>query len=130
MATPTSAEVDYLVSWKGNNHGQTTDTNHSYVTVQCDDSHTLFVSGHLYKTNLPNQKFLVYYKLDGGAPVLTSCTFTTSSDGTGDFAFSVEGITSGSHVVIPEINLSSNNQTYYMDNNANNGGPGVPFTCP
>lgn len=130
MAAPTSAEVDYLVSWTGNNHGQTLDSSHSYVTVQCDDSHTLFVSGHLYKTNLPTQKFLVYYKIDQGAPILTSSTFTTSADGTGDFAFSVEGISSGTHTVIPEINLASTNQTYYMDNNANNGGAGVPFTCP
>jgi len=130
MTAPASGEVDYLVAWSGNNRGQTLDASHSYATVQCDDSHTLFVSGHVYKTNLPNQQFLVYYKLDGSAPIRTSCTFTTSADGTGDFAFSVEGMTSGSHTTIVEINLVSNNLTYYMDSNANSGGSGIPFTCP
>lgn len=130
MAAPTSAEIDYIVAWTGEHNGQTLDNAHSYVTVQCDDSKTLFVSGHLYRTNLPNQQFQTYYKLDGSAPHLSSGSFTTSADGTGDFAFSVEGMTSGSHTVIVEFNLVSANLTYYMDNNANNGGTGVPFTCP
>jgi hypothetical protein len=89
------------------------------------------VSGHLFKTNLPNQQFLVYYKLDGGAPNRTSSTFTTSADGTGDFAFSVEGMTSGSHSVTVELNLGANNQTYFVNGAAqNDANTGIPFTCP
>ncbi|HEU5380046.1 MAG TPA: hypothetical protein VFV38_31875 [Ktedonobacteraceae bacterium] len=131
MALPTAGEISNLVPWSGFNQGQTLDSNHSYATTQCDDSHTLFVSGHLYKTNLPNQKFLVYYKLDGSAPILTSSSFTTSADGTGDFAFSVEGMTSGSHAVVVEINLDSNNHTYYINGAAqSNASTGIPFTCP
>lgn len=130
MTAPSGGEVDYMVAWMGNNRGQTLDNSHSYVTVQCDDSKTLFVSGHLYKTNLPNQQFLTYYKLDGSAPHLIPGNFTSTADGTGDFAFSVEGMTSGSHTVVVEINQASSNTTFFMDNNASNGGPGVPFTCP
>lgn len=130
MALPTSGEVDYMVAWNGQHQGQTVDNTHSYVTVQCDDSKTLFVSGHLYKTNLPAQQFQTYYKLDQSAPHLTPGSFTTSPDGTGDFAFSVEGMVSGNHTVIVEINHVSDNLTYFMDNNASNGGAGVPFTCP
>lgn len=130
MTLPTSGELGPIVAWTGEHSGQTTDSSHSYATVQCDDSKTLFVAGHLYKTNLPNQQMHVYYKLDGSAPHDTSLTFTTSADGTGDFAFSVEGMTSGSHTVIVEINLVSNNLTYYMDASAASGGSGIPFTCP
>lgn len=131
MALPTSGEIGNLAPWAGNNRGQTIDSNHSYATTQCDDSHTLFVSGHLYKTNLPNQQFSVYYKLDGSAPHSTLSTFTTSADGTGDFAFSVEGMTSGSHTVTVEINLNSNNTTYYVNGAAQSDATtGIPFTCP
>jgi len=130
MAGPSSGEIDYIVAWTGQHSGQALDSSHSYVSVQCDDSKTLFVAGHLFKTNLPNQQLQVYYKLDGSAPYLTPGTYTTSADGTGDFAFSVQGITSGSHVVIVEINHLPDNLTYYMDNNAANGGAGIPVTCP
>lgn len=131
MTAPSSAEIDYIVVWSGTaSHGQTLDSSHSYLTVQCDDSQTLFVSGHLYRTNLPNQQFHPKYKLDGSAPIPTSVTFTTGADGTGDFAFSVEGIAPGSHTVVVEINLVSSDLSYFMDSIANSGGPGVPFACP
>ncbi|HEY1353870.1 MAG TPA: hypothetical protein VGF67_30030 [Ktedonobacteraceae bacterium] len=131
MALPTAGEISNLVPWSGVHQGQTLDSMHSYATTQCDDSHTLFVSGHVYQTNLPAQKFLVYYKLDGSAPNPTACTFTTSADGTGDFAFSVEGMTTGSHAVVVEINLASNNQTYYINGEAqSNASTGIPFVCP
>lgn len=130
MTLPTSGELAPIVAWTGQHPGQTVDSNHSYATVQCDDSKTLFVSGHLYKTNLPNQQFQTYYKLDGSAPRLTPASFTTSADGTGDFAFSVEGMVSGSHTCIVEINHLPDNLTYYMDSSAASGGPGIPFTCP
>lgn len=130
MAAPTGAQIDYIVAWTGQHTGHTLDNTHSYVTIQCDDSKTLFVAMHLYKTNLPNQQLHAYYKLDGSAPISTSANFTTSGDGTADFAFSVEGMTSGSHTVIVEINHLPDNLTYYMDTNAANGGSGVPFTCP
>lgn len=131
MAAPASAEIDYLIAWQVQHQGHTLDNAHSYTTIQCDDSKTLFVTGHLFKTSVPNQQFRAQYKLDGSAPIVVpSATFTTSADGTGDFAFSVEGITSGSHTVIVEINLVSSNLCYFMDNNAANGGSGVPVTCP
>lgn len=130
MSLPTSGEIAAIVAWTGEHSGQSVDSNHSYATTQCDDSKTLFVSGHLYKTNLPNQQFQTYYKLDGSAPHLTSGSFTTSADGTGDFAFSVEGIISGSHVVAVEINHVTDNLTYYMDSSTAGGGSGIPFTCP
>lgn len=131
MTLPTTGEISSIVPWSGMNQGQTLDSNHSYAFVQCDDSHTLFVAGHLYKTNHPNAQFLVYYKLDGGAPVQTHCTFTTSADGTGDFAFSVEGMASGAHSVTIEINLASSNQTYYVNGQAqNDASTGIPFICP
>ncbi|WP_225726962.1 MULTISPECIES: hypothetical protein [unclassified Nocardia] len=130
MALPTSAEIAPIVAWTGQHQGQTVDSNHSFATVQCDDSKTLFVSGHLFKTNLPNQQFHAYYKLDGGAPVSTSSTVTSSADGTVDFAFSVEGMASGTHAVGMEINHLPDNLTYYMDTSTASGGKGVPFTCP
>lgn len=130
MALPTSGEIAAIVAWTGQHQGQLVDSNHSYATTNCDDSKTLFVSGHLYKTNLPNQQLHVYYKLDGSAPISTPSTFTTSADGTGDFAFSVEGMISGSHTVAVEINLVSNNLTYYMDASTAGGSTGIPFTCP
>jgi hypothetical protein len=131
MTLPAAGEINNLVPWSGFNQGQTLDSAHSYATTQCDDSRTLFVSGHVYKTNLPTQKFLVYYKLDGSAPNLTNSIFTTSADGTGDFAFSIEGMTSGSHAVVVEINLASSNQTYYINGTAqSNASTGIPFLCP
>lgn len=130
MTLPTSGELAPILAWTGQHSGQTVDSNHSYATTQCDDSKTLFVSGHLFKTNLPNQQLQVYYKLDGSAPHLTPGTYTTSADGTGDFAFSVEGMISGSHTVSVEINHLPDNLTYYMDSSTASGGPGIPFTCP
>lgn len=132
MTLPTSGEIAPIVAWAGQHQGHTVDSNHSYVTTQCDDSKTLFVSGHLFRTNVPNQQLHVYYKLDNSAPISTSSTFTTAADGTGDFAFSVEGIISGSHLVALEINLVSSNLTYYMDSSTanGNGSGGVPFSCP
>ncbi|MFJ9371412.1 hypothetical protein ACIRRA_44415 [Nocardia sp. NPDC101769] len=130
MALPTSGEIGPVVAWMGAHQGHTVDSSHSYATAQCDDSKTLFVSGHLYQTNLPNQQFHVYFKLDGNAPVSTPSTFTTGGDGTGDFAFSVEGMASGTHAVAVEINHVTDNLTYYMDASTASGGKGIPFTCP
>ncbi|GAB2516668.1 hypothetical protein [Nocardia heshunensis] len=130
MALPTAGEIAPIVAWTGQHQGQTVDSNHSYATTQCDDSRTLFVSGHLFRTDLPNQQFHVYFKLDGGAPVSTPSTFTTGADGTGDFAFSLEGMASGTHAVAVEINHVTDNLTYFMDAGTATGGKGIPFTCP
>lgn len=130
MALPTGAEIAPIVAWTGQHGGQSVDSNHSYATAQCDDSHTLFVSGHMLRTNLPNQQFQVYFKMDGGAPVLTPNKYTSSPDGTVDFAFSLEGMSSGTHAVSVEVNHLPDNLTYYMDASTSSGGKGIPFTCP
>ncbi|MGH2510487.1 MAG: hypothetical protein ACRDHZ_24190, partial [Ktedonobacteraceae bacterium] len=86
-----------LVPWAGMGNGQTLDSTHSFATVDCDDTGTLMLFGHLYQTNQVSAQLHLYYKLDGSAPIDTGIFFPTGADGTADFAFSVKGIPSGSH---------------------------------
>lgn len=110
-----------------------TDPAHSYATVMCDDSRTLLVGGHLFKSLFPSQQLLAYYSLDGAAAAAAPSPFTTSADGTGDFAFSVEGITSGNHTVTIQIYLAATNTPLFTSTSPpqSGGAPSsVAFTCP
>lgn len=106
--------------------GGTLDGGHSYVMVGCDDSRTLFVTGHLFKTSLHGQLCHPRYALDGGALQMPANTFTTSADGTGDFALSVEGIAAGSHRIM--FIVGSGGVPYFQDSASVNG-TGLSFTC-
>lgn len=119
-----------LVAWTGEHTGQTIDSTHSFVTAACDDAGTFFLFGHLYQTNQISTRLHLYYRLDEGAPIDTGVFFTTGTDGTGDFAFSANGIPAGSHTLIAEINVASNELTYYLNSqNLSFTSPGVssPF---
>jgi hypothetical protein len=113
------------------NRGQTLDSAHSFVIVNCDDASTLMLFGHVYQTNQISARLHLYYKLDGGAPIDTGVFFTTGADGTADFAFSIKGIPPGSHTATIEINFTAPELTYYVYQAAiNDAQTGIPFTSP
>jgi hypothetical protein len=128
MATSTTQSV---LAWAGNQKGQTLDSKNSFVSVGGDGTGTMIIQGHLYHTNQPNAQLQLYYKLDGSAPIQTGVNFQTTSVGTGDFAYSVEGFSPGStHTVVIEINTAPGaGQTYYVNAAAStDAGTGISFT--
>lgn len=120
-----------LVPWAGMNRGQTLDSTHSFVSVDCDNIGTLLIFGHIYHSNQLSARLHLYYKLDGGAPINSGVFFQTDAQGSGDFAFWAKGMSAGVHSITIEINLASTELTYYVNAAAiNNAATGVPFTNP
>lgn len=110
--------------FSGTSAGQTIDSRSSYAFVDVAPSGAL-VYIRLAQTNLPNQQFHAYYKLDTSAPIDAALSFGTDSQGNGGAVFEIGGLAAGAHTLTVEINLSSAGQTYYVTSGSN----GIPFTC-
>lgn len=109
-----------LQPYSGTTNGQTINIRNSYTYLECTGSGVV-VHVSLAQTNQPNARFHVYYKLDGSPPIDSGVFFGTDAQGNGGATLTITGMGAGAHAFLPEINLASNELTYYI-------GSGIQFS--